>query len=85
MFFKHNDRTQQSRFHLMTREEPYLEKLWLKNIRSMDKVQITANQPNKKLTKGAVLRKHETSSLARFDHSFVRNALLEMVKGVFKL
>jgi hypothetical protein len=34
------DRTQQSRFHLMTREEPSLETLWLKNIRTMDKVQI---------------------------------------------
>jgi hypothetical protein len=33
--------TQQSRFHLMTREELSLEKLWLKNIRTMDKVQIT--------------------------------------------
>jgi hypothetical protein len=35
------DRTQQSRFHLMTTEEPSLETLWLKNIRTMDKVQIT--------------------------------------------
>jgi hypothetical protein len=35
------NRTQQSRFHLITREEPSLETLWLKNIRTMDKVQIT--------------------------------------------
>jgi hypothetical protein len=35
------DRTQQSRFHQMMREEPSLETLWLKNIRMMDKVQIT--------------------------------------------
>jgi hypothetical protein len=28
------------RFHLMTREEPSLETLWLQNIRTMDKVQI---------------------------------------------
>jgi hypothetical protein len=34
------DRTQQSRFHLMTREEPSLEILWLQNIRTMDEVQI---------------------------------------------
>jgi hypothetical protein len=34
------DRTQQSRFHLMTREEPSLETWWLQNIRMMDKVQI---------------------------------------------
>jgi hypothetical protein len=33
-------RNQQSRFHLMTREEPSLETLWLQNIRTMDKVQI---------------------------------------------
>jgi hypothetical protein len=40
MFFNHNvsrieasstDRNQQSRFNLMTREEPYLEMLWLKH------------------------------------------------------
>jgi hypothetical protein len=42
------------------------------------------NQP-KKPTKGGVLRKGETSSLARFDHSCVRKALLEMVKGALKL
>jgi hypothetical protein len=35
------DRTQQSRFHLMTREEPSLETLWLQNIGTMDKVHIT--------------------------------------------
>jgi hypothetical protein len=35
------DRTQQNRFHLMTREESYLAMLWLKNTRMMDKVQIT--------------------------------------------
>jgi hypothetical protein len=35
------DRSQQSRFHLKTREEPSLQMLWLKNIRTMDKVQIT--------------------------------------------
>jgi hypothetical protein len=34
-------RTQQSRFHLMTREEPSLETLWLQNIRTMGKVQVT--------------------------------------------
>jgi hypothetical protein len=34
------DWTQQSRFHLMTREEPSLETLWLQNIRTKDKVQI---------------------------------------------
>jgi hypothetical protein len=34
------DRTQQSRFHLMTREESALETLWLQKIRTMDKVQI---------------------------------------------
>jgi hypothetical protein len=34
------DRTQQSRFHLMTRQEPSLETLWLQNIKTMDKVQI---------------------------------------------
>jgi hypothetical protein len=43
------------------------------------------NQPTKKLTKGGVLRKRQTSSLARFDHSCVRNAFLEMVKGALKL
>jgi hypothetical protein len=32
------DRAQQSRFHMMTREEPSLETLWLKNIKTMDKV-----------------------------------------------
>jgi hypothetical protein len=37
------------------------------------------NQPTKKLNKGGVLRKRDTSSLARLDHSCVRNALLEMV------
>jgi hypothetical protein len=33
------DRTQQRRFHLMTREEPSLETLWLQNIRALDEVQ----------------------------------------------
>jgi hypothetical protein len=33
------DRTQHSRFHL--REDPSLETLWLKNVRTIDKVQIT--------------------------------------------
>jgi hypothetical protein len=42
-------------------------------------------QPIKKLTKGGVLRKRQTSSLARFDHSCVRNAFMEMVKGALKL
>jgi hypothetical protein len=46
---------------------------------------VVANQPTKKLTKGGVLRKGQTSSLARFDHSCVQNALLEMVKGASKL
>jgi translation elongation factor P/translation initiation factor 5A len=35
------DRSQQSRFYLMTREESSLETLWLKSTRTMDKVQIT--------------------------------------------
>jgi hypothetical protein len=35
------DRTQLNRFHLMTREEPSLETLWLQNVRAMDLVQIT--------------------------------------------
>jgi hypothetical protein len=39
----------------------------------------STNQPTKKLTKGGVKHRRETSSLARFDHSCVRNALLEMV------
>jgi hypothetical protein len=39
------------------------------------------NQPTKKLTKGRVRRRRETSSLVRFNHSCVRNALLEMVNG----
>jgi hypothetical protein len=43
-----------------------------------------SNQPTKKPTKGGVLRKRETSSLARFDHSCGRNALLEMVNGTLK-
>jgi hypothetical protein len=43
------------------------------------------NQPTKKLTKGGVWRKRQTLSLARFDHSCVRDALLEMVKGALKL
>jgi hypothetical protein len=42
-------------------------------------------QPTKKITKGGVLRKRQTSSLARFDHSCVRNAFPEMVKGALKL
>jgi hypothetical protein len=39
------------------------------------------NQPTKKkkLTKGRVRRRRETSSLATFDHSCARNPLLEMV------
>jgi hypothetical protein len=41
--------------------------------------------PTKKLTKGGVLCKRQTSSLARSDHSCVRNVLLEMVKGALKL
>jgi hypothetical protein len=45
----------------------------------------TINQPTKKLTKGGVLRKRQTSSLARFNHSCVRDALLEMVNGALKL
>jgi hypothetical protein len=40
------DWTQQSRFHLMMREEPFLETLWLKNIRTMDKVQIIDRRKN---------------------------------------
>jgi hypothetical protein len=38
-----------------------------------------ANQPTKKLTKGRVKRRHETSTLARFDQSCIRNAFLEVV------
>jgi hypothetical protein len=34
------DRTQRSRFHLMTRERPSLEMLWLQNTRTMDKIEI---------------------------------------------
>jgi hypothetical protein len=45
----------------------------------------TTNQPTKKLTKGGVLRKRHTSSLARFNHSCVQNALLEMVTAALKL
>jgi hypothetical protein len=40
-------------------------------------IDCSINQPTKKLTKGGVLRKRQTSSLARFDHFCVRNALLE--------
>jgi hypothetical protein len=40
----------------------------------------STNQP-KRLTKGGVRRRRETSSLARSKHSCVRNALLEMVNG----
>jgi hypothetical protein len=47
--------------------------------------EIRTNQPIKKLTMGGVLRKRQTYSLIRFDHSCVRNALLEMVKGALKL
>jgi hypothetical protein len=39
------------------------------------------NRPTKKLTKGGVRWSIETSSLVRFNHSRVRNALLEMVNG----
>jgi hypothetical protein len=39
------------------------------------------NQPTKRLTKGGVRRRRETSSLAGSNHSCVRNALLEMVNG----
>jgi hypothetical protein len=39
-----------------------------------------ANQP-RRVTKGGVRRRRETSSLARSNHSCVRNALLEMVNG----
>jgi hypothetical protein len=41
-------------------------------------------QSTKTLPKGGILRKRETSSLARFDHSCIRNALLEIVKGTLK-
>jgi hypothetical protein len=41
------------------------------------------NKPTKKLTKDGVLCKRQTSSLARFDHSCVLNALLEIVNGAF--
>jgi hypothetical protein len=39
------------------------------------------NQPTKRLTKGGVRRRRETSSLAGSNRSCVRNALLEMVNG----
>jgi hypothetical protein len=43
---------------------------------------LESNQPpTRKLTTGGVLHKRQTSSLARFHHSCVRNAFLEMVKG----
>jgi hypothetical protein len=42
-------------------------------------------QSTKKLTKGGVLRKRDTSSLARSDHSCIRNALLHTVNGAWKL
>jgi hypothetical protein len=42
-------------------------------------------KPTKKLTKGGVLRKRQASSLARFNHSCVLDALLEMVRGALKL
>jgi hypothetical protein len=48
---------------------------WLGNSQSL------TNQPTKRLTKGGVRRRRETSSLARSNHSCVRNALLEMVNG----
>jgi hypothetical protein len=41
---------------------------------------ILSSSTNQK-AKGGVLRKRETSSLARFYHSCVRNAQLEMVNG----
>jgi hypothetical protein len=42
-------------------------------------------QTTKNLTKGGVLHKRQASSLAGFEHSYVRNALLEMAKGALKL
>jgi hypothetical protein len=42
------------------------------------------DKPTKKLTKGGVLRKRQTSSLIRFDHYCVRDALLKMVRGALK-
>jgi hypothetical protein len=52
MFCNHNvsrsssiNQTQQSRFNLVTREEPSLETLWLQNIRTMDEVQIIDCSP----------------------------------------
>jgi hypothetical protein len=45
-------------------------------------VDSSTNQPTKRLTKGEVRRRRETSSLAGSNHSCVRNALLEMVNGV---
>jgi hypothetical protein len=46
----------------------------------------TATKPKPtKTAKGGVLRKRETLSLARFDHSSVKNALQETVKGALKL
>jgi hypothetical protein len=43
--------------------------------------EIFTAQPTKRLTKGGVRRRRETSSLARSNHSCVRNPLLEMVNG----
>jgi hypothetical protein len=41
-------------------------------------------EPTNQKAKGGVLLKRQTSFLARFNHSCVRNALLEMVKGALK-
>jgi hypothetical protein len=43
------------------------------------------NQPTEKLTKGGVLRKRKTPSLATLDHSCIPKALLEMINGAEKL
>jgi hypothetical protein len=45
----------------------------------MDGAERRGTTDHKKLTKGRVRRKRETSSIARFDHSCLRNALLDMV------
>jgi hypothetical protein len=73
-----------------------LEVLAACNIRAMSKpcanqpTSQPANQPtnqptNQKAKKSGVLRKLQTSSLARSDKSCVRSALLEMVKVALKL
>jgi hypothetical protein len=39
------------------------------------------SQPTKRVTKGGVLRRRTTSSLARLNHSYVRNAWLDLKRN----